>query len=123
MTEKSLCTSFIGNMAVVTNFVQEIPTAQREHQKEKPISESQESSLKRDFARENSAFQLIIDNDEDRIKKLKSMKRIRGTILILAIFCTLGILCTMTALYISERQRRINLASEITKDGHFKQVN
>ena len=110
-------------MALVTNFVQEIPTSQREHQMEKPINESRESSLKRDFARENSAFQLIIDNDEDKIKKLKTMKRIRGTILVVAIFCTLGVLFTMTALYISERQRRINLASVITNGGRFEQVN
>ena len=109
-------------MALVTNFVQDMSNVQRDSHKERPNSESRELPVKRDFGRENSAFQLIMDNDEDKIIKLKNMKRIRGTIVLLAVFCTLGALCTMTALYISERQRRGDLASVNSKDGYRKQV-
>ena len=110
-------------MALVTNFIQDMPNVKVENHKEKSITDGQVSSLKRDFTRENSAFQLIMDNDEDRMRKLKTVKRIRGAILVIAVLCTIGLLCTMTALYLSERHRRVDLASANAKDLFLKQVN
>ena len=109
-------------MALVTNFAHEAPKAQIENHKEKPSNDGHDATLKREFARESSVFQLIVDSDDERMKKCKSVQRIRRCLLMLAVACTLGLICTMTALYISERQRRIDLVSNNAKNFEHKQV-
>ena len=73
-------------------------------------------------ARENSAFQLIADTSNGGKMKCKVLQKTRKSILTVILVCAIGVLCTMTALYISERQRRVEMASVNTQKEELKQV-
>lgn len=103
----------------MANFAQDVP---KHHQESVSEGAPDATSFKREFGRENSAFQLIVDTNEKKILKCKMASRVRRSIAILMVLCAIGVLCTMTALYISERQRRIALLSDSEKSNFMKQV-